>query len=517
MNFLQDLLEQCLAEPQCAPLWHSLFQVWDQTIDQVERLKIVERLAALEMADPRADVLRLTFLSRATGDRRFAGAAASRTLDVKPFNPDRVAAIAAFYSILPLGTQSGRDTFAAALTEARLPDLVNRLGLEAEALLPAGLSRRPPADVRKIAVVSPHLGNRFHTPSTLAMNQCELLVRAGRSVEWYSCQEQLVLGMALFHGGSINLDLAQPDGPAWTRLQPAGVTMKISDSRFSLRLRWREMLGEIAKFDPDLVLFVGMYSPLAAALYKVRPVVGLCSNGVPPMSPVDVWLCSEEAMAGRRLPVWEGRFPPPLAHFHPHRVKSLKGPFELTRAQLGLPEDALVWVTAGFRLETEIGGPWAARMAKALTEHAGAVWLLVGGNGKVPKALQQLPQGKVHALATRPDFAAVLSLCDIFVNPPRMGGGFSVAEAMAANLPVLAFAGSDGGDKVGEWALADIDAYMERLAALVADPALRAQMGQALRERFAARFDFYASGPNLIGACELAVRNSADRLRAGSS
>jgi glycosyltransferase involved in cell wall biosynthesis len=93
-----------------------------------------------------------------------------------------------------------------------------------------------------------------------------------------------------------------------------------------------------------------------------------------------------------------------------------------------------------------------------------------------------------------------------------LGGGFSVAEAMAARLPVLAFAGSDGGDKVGDWALGDIDAYMERLSALSENPALRAAMGQALRARFAARFDLDASGPALIGACELAATCAGKRL-----
>jgi glycosyltransferase involved in cell wall biosynthesis len=177
----------------------------------------------------------------------------------------------------------------------------------------------------------------------------------------------------------------------------------------------------------------------------------------------------------------------------------------------------VVWITAGFRLEQEVGGPWAARMIEALNRHPGAVWLLVGGKGQMPKALQQSPPGKVRALATRPDMAAVLSVCDIYVNPPRMGGGFSVAEAMAARLPVLAFAGSDGGDKVGEWALPGIDAYMERLAALTENSALRSEMGEALCARFIERFDLEASGPSLISACELAVTRAAGRLKSTAS
>jgi len=517
MHFLQDLLDQTLAEAQCVLRWHSLFQVWGKATDQAERKRLVQQLAALAIGDPRADALRLTFLSQATGDARFVKAAALQTLAVQPFNPDRLAAFAAFFSLRALETQPGREAFATALNVACLPEMVNRLALEVAAMLPATLVPRVPGTIQKVAVVSSHLGNIYHTPGRLAANQCRLLARAGRRVELFSCQEQLLPKMELFHGGGGTVRLPTPEGTDWQRLLPAGVRMSVSNHRFSLRSRWRATLDGMAEFDPDVVLFIGLYSPLAAALYKVRPVVGLCTNSVPPLGPVDVWLASDEAAIGREHKVWDGQFPVPLAHIHPYRISTVGGPFALTRADLGLPDDALVCVTAGFRLEQEVGGPWATRMAGALAQHAGAVWLLVGGSGQVPKALQQLPPGKVLALATRPDVSAVLNLCDIYVNPPRMGGGFSVAEAMAANLPVLAFAGSDGGDKVGAWALAGVEAYMERLAALLTDPALRTQMGQALHERFIARFDIDASTPSLLSACALAATHAADRLSAGSS
>ncbi len=517
MQLLQDLLEQTLAEPQCAQRWHGLFEIWLNTPDQTERQRVLQRLAALKIGDPRVDVLRLTFLSRATGDARFSNAAAVQTLAVQPFNPDRLAAFAAFHCIQALVTQPGRADFVAALTGARLPEIAERLAHDVAALLPASLTPRIPRMIERVAVVTSHVGNVFHTPSVLAVNQCDMLVRAGRRAHVFSCQELLPPQMSLFHGGSGNVILPPPDPAYWSGALPAGVSMTVSDERFSMRARWRAMLSIVADFDPDAVLFVGLYSPLAAALHSVRPVIGLSTNTVPPLAPVDVWLTAEEEGAGQPRTVWNGRFPSPLAHFHPYRIKPAKGPWQLTREELGLDQDAVIWVTAGFRLEQEVGGPWAARMIEALNRRSGAVWLLVGGKEQVPKALQQLLPGKVLALGTRSDMAAVLSLCDIYVNPPRMGGGFSVAEAMAARLPVLAFAGSDGGDKVGEWALPDIDAYMERLAAVTENSALRSEMGQALRARFVERFDVEASGPSLIGACELAATRAAARLRSTAS
>jgi glycosyltransferase involved in cell wall biosynthesis len=60
--------------------------------------------------------------------------------------------------------------------------------------------------------------------------------------------------------------------------------------------------------------------------------------------------------------------------------------------------------------------------------------------------------------------------------------------------------------------LPDIDRYMERLAALTENPALRTETGQAMRKRFAERFDLGASGPALLAAFRQAAALARERL-----
>jgi glycosyltransferase involved in cell wall biosynthesis len=88
------------------------------------------------------------------------------------------------------------------------------------------------------------------------------------------------------------------------------------------------------------------------------------------------------------------------------------------------------------------------------------------------------------------DKVAHFNLADVFVFPSAMEGfGLSIAEAMSCGLPVVA---SDRGSIPeivvdGETGfLCDPTAperYVERLVALLGDPALRAKLGQAGRER----------------------------------
>lgn len=514
MSLLLDALDRTLKEPQCAWRWHGLMAIWGDTRDEATRQSVLAVLRNVPEGDARTDILRLTFLARATGESRFETAAAVRVLAAAPGDPDRLAAFMAYQWLSALQNLEGRADFTAALSAGRVPEMAVRLTQNASRTIPPGFPPRAPDRIQRIAVVLPYVGHQFHTPSVMAVEQCAVLAREGRQVRMFSAQELMPPDALLFRGDGRDLKLPPLNAQAWQNLLPAGVGMTISDTRFSLEGRWRNLMPILAGFDPDVVLLVGLYSPLAAALHTVRPVVGISVNTVPPIAPVDVWLTGDPALGGRDT--WGAIFPPPLPVFHPWRVKRMKHPPQVTRTELGLDEKTVIWVTAGFRLEHEIKGEWASRMLQLLSRHPRVVWLLIGGEGMLPHALLSAPAGRVRALATRNDLPGIFRCADVYVNPPRMGGGFSVAEAMAEGLPVTAFAGSDGGDKVGDPTLPDMNAYMERLATLTENPGMRKETGETLRQRFAEHFDVDASGPALLAAFQQAANLARNRLKAPS-
>jgi glycosyltransferase involved in cell wall biosynthesis len=420
----------------------------------------------------------------------------------------------AFRWLSALQDLDGRPDFIAALTGGRVPEMAARLMHSAVARIPAGFQPRVPEEIRRIAVVVPYVGHQFHTPSMMAVEQCAVLAREGCQVRIFSAQELTPPDAAQFRGDGRDLKLPPLNAQVWGKLLPAGVGMTISDSRFSLPGRWRKLMPVLAEFDPDAVLLVGLFSPLAAALHTLRPTVGISVNSVPPIAPVDVWLGADPQ--AKQHETWGGVFPPPLPVYHPWKLRRSMTQWPVTRADFGLDGDAVIWITAGFRLEHEIKGDWASRMLQLMSRHADVVWLLVGGEGKLPEALQSSSPGRVRAVATRDDLPGILRCSDIYVNPPRMGGGFSVAEAMAEGLPVTSLSGSDGGDKVGGLALPDIDAYLERLEMLSGNPVLRRETGELLRRRFGECFDLDASGPPLQAAFRQAAALAAKRLTGAS-
>ena len=507
MTLLLDALDRTLQEPQCARRWHGLMAIWIETPDPTARHPVLDILRSLPDGDARADILRLTFLAQASGNAQFENDACARVLALTPADPDRLASFMAYQWLSALQHLEGRAAFVGALSAGRVAGMALRLMQSATETLPPDLLPRAPQEIRRVAVVVPYVGNQFHTPSVMAVEQCAVLAREGLQVQLFSAQELMPPDASQFRGDGRELALPPLNAQSWASILPDGVRMTISDSRFSLPGRWRKLMPVLAGFNPDVVLLVGLYSPFAAALQTIRPIVGMSVNSVPPIAPADVWLTADTSP--ERQDVWGEIFAPPQPVYHPWRVKRSRKQWPVTRAELGLSEAAVIWITAGFRLEHEIKPEWAGRMLQLMSRHPEVVWLVIGGAGKLPQALQQAAADRVRALATRSDLAGILRISDIYVNPPRMGGGLSVAEAMAEGLAVATLAGSDGGDKAGELALPDMDAYMERLAALTESPGLRAATGQALRRRFDERFDLEASGPALLAAC----RQTADLAR----
>lgn len=515
---LADHLARCLRDPANAPRWHQLAALCAGA-DDAERAGMVDALGAPDAlaatAAPNANLLRLSFIAGLDPAGGAREAAARLILDDDPVNPDCMAGWMSYAALAALQGGADRASFAQALSSAHVPEMASRLAARVTTIQQdcAELPRRVPQSIARVALILPYVGNAMHTPSTLALNHARVCLRLGWSVQAFSCQEMTPPDIPLYRGDGGNVVLAPLDPQHWANSLPGGMALSISDARLGMDARWREMLHRIAAFDPDLVFLAGLYSPLAASLHSLRPTLGLNVHTMPPIAPMDVWLTADARLHRQRIRPFGGQFASVEAHHHPYRLLVDSGVPALPRRELGLPADALLAITVGFRLPHEIQGEFAARMVALLRDRPALHWLLLGGDGSLPAALADAPRGQVHALAARRDVTRLLKSSDLFLNPPRMGGGFSVAEAMACAVPTLGLAGSDGGDKLGEDASASLDAYFARLDALMAAPEARHALGAKLRARYVELYDLNSAGPSLRQAALRALALFEQRAR----
>lgn len=507
-------LQHVLTSPGQARGWHTFLPIYQAAPHSVRRAikdKIARALKTELATDSVAAFLSATFFSSADRDLSNLAVAAKSLLEMEPLDTDRIAAFMTYAWANLLQTVETHSSFVEAIHEAKFPELVQRLGTELTDACRHVFPPRAVKVVRRVAVVTTHMSGDGHAPTGLALDLAAQLIRSGMHAELFSCQEHAIINMPQLLGAG-EKTLLPPTAPEqWGERIHLPLAVHIADVGFPLQRRWIDMAGKIAEFDPDLVLFIGLYSPLVAVLYQARPVIGISVHGVPAIATTDVSLQADPGICAVVAQSWSSLFPSSLMWHFPFRMNSPADYLPRPRSELGIPMDAIVLVTAGFRLESEICGEWAAKMIDVISNDSRLVWLLVGGAGTVPAALARVPAAQILALPKQPNIIAILKSCDIFLNPPRLGGGFSVAEAMAVALPVLAFAGADGGNKIGHAASNHSDEYFDQLAKLIAEPALRTETGKALQARFTATLDFKSCGPSLLAACTAAVSRFMDR------
>jgi hypothetical protein len=346
----------------------------------------------------------------------------------------------------------------------------------------------------------------------MALEQVRVLLQQGIEVNLFSCLESTIPDGHHLLGNGINNPPMATRLNAWLQSLGAPVEVHLGDVRLSLLRRWRDMLVHIDAYGPDLVMFVGLHSGLVSALYRRYPVLGLSTNSIAPLVPTDAWLTAQAALDGTLSRPWNDSYPQSLACYHPFRVRRKAVGEGLPRASLELDDDAVLMITMGNHLNVKISEAWAQRVCGAMERHPKLVWLLVGGDGALPPVLAGLDPARLRLQPFTPQAMQWLAASDLYLHPPIMGGGFSVAEAMSQGMPVLALADSDGGDKLGPYADTDLDSYFARLDALAADAALRRSYSEQMRERFDSALDLEASGPALLAACAAAMQRHQLRI-----
>lgn len=171
------------------------------------------------------------------------------------------------------------------------------------------------------------------------------------------------------------------------------------------------------------------------------------------------------------------------------------------REELNLPPGATVVVSIGTRLDREITEDIARQMMAILKSHPDACWLLVGTRATIPAiAIMDAVKDRVIVRTFDPHVEAIYEHCDIYLNPPRPGGGFSAAMAMFHHVPVLNVgASSDVGMYLDqEFNDDNLTDMIKRLGTWLCNEELRGMAAEKQRERLLSEFSVEKAVDSLL-------------------
>ncbi|MGZ5052725.1 MAG: glycosyltransferase [Methylobacter sp.] len=513
---MSDAIDRTVANPTASHCWLNLMSLMYSVSDREIVKAAVDLVRSRVPNEGLSGFFRAMYLDIVSREAEHIAEAGRILMSMQPMDVDRMAAFHYVCWQRALTSSKSREEFVGALRHGCLPAISRLIGQAIAKNKPDCIQFRPVNHVGKIAVIAPYLTSQRHPPTLMATDQAAILAHNGIEVNLFSCQE--AVGPEFFHllGNGLNSLPEAVDLNEWLASVGHKVKIHTSDHRFSLMRRGVDMLKNIAEFDPDLIMFVGLHSCLAWTLYDVRPVLSLGINSAPSMVPADVWLTAQTEFGNQVTGHWSPEFPESLAWHHSYRIRRKPYSAPSSRTALNIATDSVVLITAGNTLPIKITGAWATQMSAVLRNNPGVIWLLVGGQAELPETLKDVHQDQLRLMSHSPEISSIFACCDIYINPPNMGGGFSVAEAMAEGIPVLTYAGSDGGDKAGDEAVQDDAEYFDKLDALIKNIDLRIETGKRMRERFDRSIDLANSGPGLMAACNAALKRYQQRIHLSS-
>lgn len=202
------------------------------------------------------------------------------------------------------------------------------------------------------------------------------------------------------------------------------------------------LAGEIRAFDPHVLVTTAALADFKhyflASLFPHLPRLAQVSGPPAQFVPPDF----DEGIAWTLHPLLDS--PIPCSQV-PLEI-GLPDPGEVplrSRAELGLPEEAVVLGAGGRHLKFRHRGFWNL-LLRLLADHPGTHFLAVGV--KAEEVAEVLPPlggelaGRIHFQPWQDDYLATLGVADLLLDTFPSGGGVVVQDMMAMGRPVVAFA-----------------------------------------------------------------------------
>ncbi len=246
-----------------------------------------------------------------------------------------------------------------------------------------------------------------------------------------------------------------------------------------------ELLNTVIKLKPEMIISIGgnnIFSDICSKIITTLTVstvfsgrsttLGTFQNISRPINEGDLLWAKKHGKTSFHF--IEGRFTFTLRE-QEHKYK---------RADFGIPENCFVGIVSGTRLDYEIDNDFINLLTKLMDK--GIHFVFIGVFDDYQKYLNDYPIFKTKStyLGVQKDVLAINELCDIYVNPRRVGGGTTCVEALSKGVPVVTDAYGDVFNAAGpDFGVNGFDEMYERIIRLMNDADYRSKMKSLAIER----------------------------------
>jgi predicted XRE-type DNA-binding protein len=271
-------------------------------------------------------------------------------------------------------------------------------------------------------------------------------------------------------------------------LGDCGVELYYADSLKPKRQRTVELIEAINNYNPDIIFTIDDLSLADWYLYPNYPMAYLSMGGSACYNTADVFLYLDRNEAMSNYSTNDIKVDPETVFEYKWGLNLPEPVKKFLRFDLGLKNEDFVCITVGNRLDQDINESYTDAVVSFLKERPAVKWLIVG-----PAQLSYL-KSKYHSFISdqiitinyEEDLAGLYTICNAYLNPPRFGGGYSIASAMNQGVPIVILAQpSDGLVYVGKENSCgeDYESYLYEMNLLYTRKDYHSQKAQLMKDR----------------------------------
>lgn len=208
----------------------------------------------------------------------------------------------------------------------------------------------------------------------------------------------------------------------------------------NVRERIAFVLKKIIELQPKYIIdMTAKHSFLNAVLIDFYPIICISTGNNCNGAKFDKYVCKEKQACLMQNERFRSVMPDQIMNI-PIGAKFPMPKFEYKRADYGLEDEDFVLISVGNRLRIEMSEELIDLILVLLKRYSKIKWVIVGTEIPyiIDKYKEFIENGQIIYWGYEEDLPSLYKLCNVYVNPNREGGGYSVTWAVGMGVPVAA-------------------------------------------------------------------------------
>lgn len=302
------------------------------------------------------------------------------------------------------------------------------------------LEKKQEVNNKKVVILIDQLLSLKHSPTNVLKVQLDSLLKETDCEYHIVVEENLIIPIneripgSIVYIGTPSKQCVQPFSEMFDNNR---VKFYLIDETADIITRVNNIFQIVTKINPKLIFSLSSYSTAQNILYKYYPIINLSFGREYLIGKAHLYLYKNYKRAKELANKFNDNVKIKKYKTPPMNIPRTKS---YTRSEFGFTDNDFIVITSGNRINSEIDNTLIDEMKIALKDYPNIKWLLVGAT--VPIYLKEsypknIFDNQIVHISFEEDLIALNEICDISINPNRIGGGYSVTSCLIANTPVL--------------------------------------------------------------------------------